>query len=397
MGYRLLAIMFLRGSSIGAIGPFATVLLIRAGLSPALIGPLAAGGAVLTLLFAPTWGRLGDRHGRRRMLVVAFLIGTPAALAQSSGLLPLVAAGYLAWAVAAAAWVPLIDSLTLTRLGGSRSRFAKVRIGGSTGYVVMCLVTGAIISFSPIGWVGPGLLGVMLTLTAAASVAGRLRGELRTGTGLSSGSGPGLLSGIRSGVGRHRMFLTGLVLVFVGSNAPGIFIGPRVAEIGGSGWEIGLATAAGSIVEVPAFLLLPLLLPRIGGRRIFLMGGILLGVSGVLSALAPTPSLLILARLMFGAGYAWVVLPSLGAISSVAAPTEQASTAALHFATQAGGSLLVAVVGVPLVATSGSVETVLIAAALASPLGALIARRAWPTPVASAAPSAPSVVPTSRT
>src|SRR5487761_2694556 len=110
--------MFLRGSSIGAIGPFATVLLIRAGLSPALIGPLAAGGAVLTLLFAPTWGRLGDRHGRRRMLVVAFLIGTPAALAQSSGLLPLVAAGYLAWAVAAAAWVPLIDSLTLTRLGG---------------------------------------------------------------------------------------------------------------------------------------------------------------------------------------------------------------------------------------------------------------------------------------
>jgi MFS transporter, PPP family, 3-phenylpropionic acid transporter len=356
----LLALMLVRGSCYGAIGPFATVLLLRAGLPATLIGPLAAAGSVMTLLFAPTWGRLGDRNGRRRMLVAAFLIGAPSALAQASGMLPLVAAGYVGWAVASSAWIPLIDSLTLARLGGSRTRYAKVRIGGSTGFALMSLATGAVISYSVAGWSGPGLLGTALCLTGAIGVAARLRGELRSGTGLSSSGGPGLVAGVLAGIGRYRWFLAGLVLVFAGSNAPSIFIGPRIAEIGGSGWDIGLATAAGTVVEVPAFLLMPLLLPRFGSRRIFLTGGILLGVSGVLSALAPTPILLVLARLMFGAGYAWVVLPSLGAV------------------------LTVAIAGVPLVGMTGSVSLVLIAAAVASPIGAVFALRAWPKPASTA-------------
>ena len=381
MGYRLLALFLVRGSCYGAIGPFATVLLIGAHLPATLIGPVAAAGSVLTLLFAPTWGRLGDRHGRRRVLVLAFLIGVPSALAQASSALPLVAAGYIGWAIAASAWVPLIDSLTLARLGGSRSRYAKVRIGGSLGYALMSLATGAVITYTMAGWSGPGLLGAALCLTGAIAVAIRLRGELRTGTGVATGAGPGLAAGVLAGVRRYRGFLASLVLVFAGSNAPSIFIGPRIAEIGGSGWDIGLATAAGTVIEVPAFLLMPLLLARFGSRRIFLTGGILLGVSGVLSALAPSPILLVLARLMFGAGYAWVVLPSLGAMSSAAAPGEAAATAALHFATQAAGSLVVAVAGVPLVGLTGSVSLVLIAAAVASPIGAVLALRAWPKPV----------------
>ena len=378
----MLALFLVRGSCYGAIGPFATILLLNAGLPATLIGPLAAAGSILTLLFAPTWGRLGDRHGRRRVLVFAFLLGVPSALAQASGVLVLVGAGYVGWAIAASAWVPLIDSLTLARLGGSRTRYAKVRIGGSIGYALMSLITGAVISFTLAGWTAPGLLGMALCLTGAIGVAVRLRGELRTGTGLATGAGPGLLAGVLAGVGRYRWFLAGLVLVFAGSNAPSIFIGPRIAEIGGSGWDIGLATAAGTVIEVPAFLLMPLLLPRFGSRRIFLTGGILLGISGVLSALAPTPILLVLARLMFGAGYAWVVLPSLGAVSSVAAPGEQGATAALHFATQAAGSLVVAIAGVPLVGLTGSVSLVLIAAAVASPIGAVFALRAWPKPAA---------------
>ncbi|MHB8893187.1 MAG: MFS transporter [Candidatus Limnocylindrales bacterium] len=378
MELRLLVIMFLRGSTYGSFGPFATVLVIQAGLPTALVGPLAAAGAVATLLFAPTWGRLGDRHGRRRVLVLAFLAGAPAAAGHATGSLPLLIAAYLAWAVVASAFVPLVDSLSLTRLGGSRSRFARVRIGASSGYIVASLVAGFLVSFTAIGWVWPGLLGAVLCLAAAGAVAARLRGELRSGTGLAAAGGPGLLEGVRAGVGRQRWFLAGLALVFAGSSAPSIFTGPRLAEIGGSGWDIGLATASGTIVELPAFLLLPWMLKWVGGRRVFLIGGVLLGVSGVLAAVAPTPVLLILARLLFGAGYAWVVIPSLGAILSMASPTEQAASAALHFASQAAGSLVVALAGLPLVGLTGSVFGVLVAAALAAPVGALVALRAWP-------------------
>jgi MFS family permease len=375
---RALALMLVRGAINGGVSPFATVILIQSGLAAAWVGPLAAGAAVATLLTAPAWGRLGDRHGRRRVLTASFLVAAPVAAGHATGSLPIVMVAYLGWAAVASAFVPLTDSIVLARFDGSRSRFSRVRVGASTAYMVVVVLVGAAVTFTALGWAAPGLIGAGLCLVGTAAVAARLRGELVSGTGVAVNSETGLLEGIRSGVRRHRGFLVGLAIVFAGANAPAIFTGPRVAEVGGSGWEIGLAIAAGTLAELPAFLVLPLLLRLVGGRRLFLLGGVLLGVAGLLSALAPTPVLLIGARLLFGFGFAWVVIPSLGAISSAAPPTEHAASAALHFSTSAAGSLLVALAGLPLVGATGSVAAVLAAAAVGAPIGAVIAMRAWP-------------------
>ena len=378
MTLRLFLLMLVRGATYGAIGPFASVLAIRAGLPVALVGPLAATAAVLTLLSAPVWGRFGDRLGRRRVLVAAFCLGAPAAAGQAAGLLPVFVVAYLVWAVASSAYVPLVDSLSLARLDNSRSRFARVRAGATSGYMAAALAVGAAVSFTAAGWVVPGIVAAVLAVTAAAAVAVQLGSELRTGTGIAADAPGGPWSGVATQVRQHGVFLAGLVLVFGGANAPSIFMGPRVAEIGGSGWEIGLATMAGALTEVPAFLLLPAVLPRLGARRLFLLGGFLLGMSGVLSAVAPTPTLVIVASLLFGAGYAWMIVPSLGAIAGAAPPTRQTAATALHFAASAAGSLLVAVVAVPLVGLTGSVSAALAVAALGGPIGALIAAQAWP-------------------
>ncbi|HEY5434549.1 MAG TPA: MFS transporter [Candidatus Limnocylindrales bacterium] len=378
MTLRLFLLMVARGATYGAIGPFASVLAIRVGLPVALVGPLAAAGAVLTLLSAQAWGRYGDRLGRRRVLVAAFLLGAPAAAGLAVGALPVFLVAYLLWALASSAYTPLVDSLSLARLGGSRSRFARVRAGATSGYIVSAVAVGAAITFTAAGWAVPGLAAALFAVMAAISVAMRLGSELRTGTGVAAGATGGLWSGVGTEVRRQATFLGGLVLVFSGANAPGIFTGPRVAELGGSGWEIGLATAASALAEVPAYLLLPIILARLGGRRLFILGAFLLGVSGLLSAVAPTPTLVIVARLFFGAGFAWVVVPSLGAIAGAAAPTRQASTTALHFATSAAGSLVVAAAGLPLVGLTGSVSLVLAVAAIGAPVGALIAAQAWP-------------------
>ncbi len=375
---RALALMLVRGSVNGTVMPYGTVILLEAGLAPALLGPLAALGAIATLLTAPTWGRLGDRHGRRRMLALAFLAAAPVAAAHASGVVPVVAVAYVAWAALSSAFIPLTDSLILGRLRGDRARFARVRVAASTAYIVMVVAIGALVSTTVVGWAVPGLVGAGACLVASAVVMARLRGELLSGTGIAVGGGTGLVAGILAGVRRNRWFLVGLALVFCGSNAPSIFTGPRVAEVGGNGWDVGLAIAAGTLVELPAFLTLPWLLRLFGGQRMFVTGGVLLGVAGILSALAPTPELLIAARLLFGAGYAWVVLPSLAAISAAAEPGEHAASAALHFAAQAGGSLLVAIAGLPLVAMTGSVAAVLAAAAIVAPIGAVIGLRAWP-------------------
>lgn len=247
---RALVLMLVRGSVNGAVAPFATIILIESGLSPALVGPLAAGAAIATLLTAPAWGRLGDRHGRRRVLAASFLVGAPIAAGHATGVLPVIAVAYLAWAAVASAFVPLTDSLVLARLGGSRSRFSQVRVGASTAYMIVVVVVGAAVAFTPLGWAAPGLIGVGFCLLGTAAVVARLRGEIRTGTGVAVGVQTGLLEGIRAGVARHRWFLVGLAMALAGANAPAIFTGPRMAEVGGSGFDIGLAIAAGTLVEI---------------------------------------------------------------------------------------------------------------------------------------------------
>jgi MFS family permease len=379
---RLLALFLLRGSCYGSIGPFAAVLLIERGLPPALVAPLAAAAAILTLVAAPAWGRLGDLHGRRRMLVVAFLAGVPAALGHAAGALAVLVVSFLAWSMISSAFAPLADSLALARLEGSRSRYARVRVGASTGYILAALVVGAAVSFTGIAWAAPGLIGAGLCAATASVVAVRLGGELRRGTGLAGPGGESIIHGVRAGIGRSPVFLAGLAVVYAGAAAPTIFTGPRIAEIGGSGWDIGLATAAGTIVEVPAFLAVPLLLRILGGRRMFLVAGLLLGASGLLTAVAPTPGLLIAARLLFGAGFAWAALPSLAVVLAAAPPDGQAAASALHFATGAVGSLLVAVAGLPLVTVTGSVVAVIALAAIATPVGAVVSVRSWPPPFA---------------
>jgi MFS family permease len=383
---RSFAVMLVRGSVNGTVMPYGTVLLLEAGMAPALLGPLAAVGAIMTLLTAPAWGRLGDRHGRRRVLAVAFLVAAPISAAYATGSVLVVSAAYVLWAGISSAFIPLTDSLVLARLHGDRSRFAQVRVGASGMDMVVVVTVGLLVSATALGWAAPGLVGALLCLVATGALLARLRGEFLTRPSARLSGERGLVEGIVDGARRNGWFLVGLAMVFCGSNAPAIFTGPRVAEVGGSGWEIGLAIAAGTLVELPAFLSLPWMLRTQGGQRTFTTGAVILGVAGLATALAPTPGLLIAARLLFGAGYAWVVLPSLAAISAAAAPGEHAASAALHFATQAGGSLLVALAGLPLVAATGSVAAVLAAAALVAPVGAVVGLRAWPRPKASPAP-----------
>lgn len=384
---RSFAVMLLRGSVNGTVMPYGTVLLIEAGLAPALLGPLAAVAAIMTLLTAPAWGRLGDRHGRRRVLAVAFLAASPIAVAEATGIVAIVAAGYILWAGVSSAFIPLTDSLVLARLRGDRARFAQVRVGASGMYMVVVVIVGLLVSTTVLHWAVVGLAGALLCLVATAIVMARLRGEFLTRRSVAIDREISLIAGVIAGVRRNRWFLAGLAMVFCGSNAPAIFTGPRVAEVGGTGWEIGLAIAAGTLVELPAFLALPWALRLYGGRRVFATGAVILCVAGLTTAAAPTPGLLIAARLMFGAGYPWVVLPSLAAISAAADPGEHAASAALHFATQAGGSLLVALAGLPLVVATGSVSSVLAAAALVAPVGAAVGLRAWPRPVPAGQPT----------
>ncbi|MFM2106189.1 MAG: 1 like family, partial [Chloroflexota bacterium] len=310
-----------------------------------------------------------------------------------------------AWAFVSAAWVPLGDSLTLDRIGGDRALFARMRIGASSGYVATVLVGGALVSGTALGWDAPAVVGIVAAGLTTVAISAWMRGRMVTGRGVAwlppearaaeRGAAvpvdPGAPPPIPTTLGqarRHGLFVLGMVGVFAGTNAPGVFIGPRVDELGGNGLEIGLATAAGTLAEFPAYFLIGTVLAILHPRATFLLGSLLMGVSGVISAVVGTPELVVAARLLFGAGYSWMIVPSVAAIAAAGGPRERASLTGLHFATSAGGTLLVAVAGLPLVTLTGSSSLVLVVAGLLTPLGALVALRGWPVPAGSVADGA---------
>jgi PPP family 3-phenylpropionic acid transporter len=391
--------MFLRGGAYGAIAPFGAIALIDAGVSVGLIGPIAGIGALITIIAAPAWGALGDRKGRRKMLAIAFAIAGIAALGHVMGARGPLIAAVMVWTAASAAFIPIGDSMTLSRLQNDRARYSRVRIGATIGYCVAAVAVG--LAALSIGWGAIALVGGLLCLAGTIVLLARLQNDRRARrvalatrgqhaeAGLewaapeaagsvaeSAGDEAGALS-LFARIRDRWVFIAGLAIVFAGANAPTIFVGPKLVTIGGSPFDVGIATAASAIIEVPAFLILPALMARFGGRRLFVLGTVLMTLSSIGTALAPLPEIVVIARLLFGAGYAAMIVPSLSAIAASARPGEGSAIQALHFGANAAGTLLVAVIGLPL-AEGGGASAIMAGAAIAAPIGAVVAVRRWP-------------------
>ena len=135
-------------------------------------------------LFAPFWGRLSDRHGRRRVLFLGLggfaLTLTVFALADS---LPLVYLGRLLSGLFASAVAPVVYALVgdyAPTKEWRAHRFALLNIAGSAGFLVGPLVGGfALIAARTLfaegtkaGFVAPFLATSLLTLLAGLVVLG---------------------------------------------------------------------------------------------------------------------------------------------------------------------------------------------------------------------------------
>jgi predicted MFS family arabinose efflux permease len=311
---------------------------------------------------------------------------------------PLIAA-VMVWTAASAAFIPIGDSMTLSRLQNDRARYSRVRIGATIGYCVAAVAVG--LAALSIGWGAIALVGGLLCLAGTIVLLARLQNDRRARrvalatrgqhaeAGLewaapeaagsvaeSAGDEAGALS-LFARIRDRWVFIAGLAIVFAGANAPTIFVGPKLVTIGGSPFDVGIATAASAIIEVPAFLILPALMARFGGRRLFVLGTVLMTLSSIGTALAPLPEIVVIARLLFGAGYAAMIVPSLSAIAASARPGEGSAIQALHFGANAAGTLLVAVIGLPL-AEGGGASAIMAGAAIAAPIGAVVAVRRWP-------------------
>ncbi len=131
------------------IAPYLGVFLDGRGLSSEDIGELIAIMTVARLIAPNLWATFADKSGKGLQII---RLGS--AIALLSFLLLLIAEGF--WAIAAALslsigfWtsiVPQLEQLTLNEMQGDSSRYSRVRLWGSIGFILMSVVCGFLIDF----------------------------------------------------------------------------------------------------------------------------------------------------------------------------------------------------------------------------------------------------------
>ncbi len=232
---------------LGVYLPFWPVWLSAEGLTAAQIGLLMATGPWIAVVASPLAGRLADRLGRRRPIVIGLSILFTAAYCALFGL-----QGF--WAILAvmcvaglaqAPLVPLTDSLTLFAQARGRADYGRVRLWGSFAFIVASLVVGRLLSDLPeqaILWVI--VFGAVAMVLAAFAVP-----EIRPD---GSHAGPGPFAALLG----NRTFLVflGVAVVLLASHAVYYAVGSlHWRRAGVDPTVIGLLWAEGVVAEIVLF------------------------------------------------------------------------------------------------------------------------------------------------
>jgi PPP family 3-phenylpropionic acid transporter len=148
--------------------PFFTLYLDAVGMSAVQIGVLMSMPQI-TRIFAPhLWGWLADRGGNAlRIAQIAGVAGTLSWLgvyvsAQFGWLFAVLLLVMFFWSAA----LPLVEATTLTHLGDETSRYGRIRVWGSVGFIVAVIAVGYVLDHLPARAVLSIVLATMLAMLA---------------------------------------------------------------------------------------------------------------------------------------------------------------------------------------------------------------------------------------
>jgi MFS transporter, PPP family, 3-phenylpropionic acid transporter len=166
---------------VGAFMPFFPVYLRGLGFSGAELGAVQMVPSLLSLVAAPAWAAVADRHvGPARALRVATAWSAAAALLLPFATTPIaVAAAVFAISLGDRAVVPLVDSVTLEHVRRRpRDTYGRIRVFGSLGFVLLAQGLGLALTLRGDRAADRLVPAVLAALVVGYALAARRLGEL---------------------------------------------------------------------------------------------------------------------------------------------------------------------------------------------------------------------------
>ena len=281
--------------AIGVFQPYWPVYLASLGYGAGAIGVLLAVFSGLRLAAPYLSARAADRADDRR--TVLWILGAAATLAalaltQLRGMLAL-GAGLACFSVAIHGLMPIIDSLSLERPGGSL-RYGWLRLWGSLGFLACSALMGALLARDDPAAI-PWVLAMLVGATALA-------------LGALPPSVPRAPPVAGTDAGDRRALARLLLIAFLQQTGFGAYYGFYTLYLAHQGYApttIGLYWSFGVVAEIGLFLAAPALLSRIAPVRLLqlaLAGSVLRWA--LCAGLPGSPGVMLAAQALHGLGFA---------------------------------------------------------------------------------------------
>ena len=306
--------------AVAAYSPYLQQYYKSLGISLETIGALAAFTSAVALISSPTWGAIHDRYPTSRVfLPLAAGIGAlgAAGLATVGASLLLIPSA-AAFAAGMAGLGPMMDVRVLDMAGSDRTRYARVRVWGSISFMVCTPFIGLAIGDNYRGLFFVAVPMILMGGLAAMLLPGRAGGV----HGASLRHAPGRVLG-------HRPIALFLIGAFVGWTAvysQYAFFSIYLRQIGASADQIGLAWSIQASLEIPSMFFFPQLSRRFGTERLIVAGMAIMTSRLIINAVFVSPTILIAASVIQGAGYGLVLIGGIAFVSRQA-PRGTAATA----------------------------------------------------------------------
>jgi len=284
------------------------------GMNESQVGVLAGLKPLMVIFGAGISSAAADATGRHSTVLAGVLMGmTLAAFGVLHAVsFPMLFVLTLTFAFCFASVGPILDNTTLHMLGGRSDSYGRVRVWGGVGWAIAALFIGygverwgLVASFY--GFIG----GMLVTLFVS-----RFLQVPR------SGFAGGILQGLGT-ILRTKGWPRFLVLVFfagLGLGAMNSYLLMYMQDIGSSGRLMGAAVSIGTVSELALFVFAPLLLSRVGPRRLIIASLFGNGIRLLAYSVTATPLLVLPIQMLHGVSFGLLFIGAVAYAARIAPP-----------------------------------------------------------------------------
>lgn len=288
------AFYLLAFAAYAAVFPFVALYYQSLGFSGGQVGLLLSVPPLASLIASPLWTGLADASRRhRRVLVVTILTSTAgmAALPWIRAFTPLFVA-IVAIALLSAPVMALVDTATLSMLGGERDQYGRIRLWGTIGWGLAAPLAGGVLERNGLPWMFGIYSGLMIL---SLLTVGRLRFSL---SAASAPLGRGLVTLLTDR--RWLLFMVAVLAASIALAGQTNFLSILLEGMGSTKTFMGIALTLSTLSELPVMFFSPWLLRRFKPQGLLSLAMAASGLRSLLYFLAGGPEIILGIQLLHG-------------------------------------------------------------------------------------------------